>query len=292
VSKKSLIGQGRKALGILVDSNTFEENVIGGHEFDSKLGPCAIIGSASLLNQQITIIANDAQVVNPRFRLVYAGLIGLEEAYKMALAVYWTIDSDLEKAACQKRPILLIVDTPGNGAGKKEEFIGIHKATGAYQLALAEARKLGHPIVAVIIGRAISGGFLCHGLQADRIISLSKEHGVMVHVMPLSSIARITKINIETLEEMSKENPVFASGVDFFHSLGGVDQIVDELDQLPQAITRQIEDIRDLKESGQNDLIGPWGRGDLGSKRCGRQTRQIVIDKMFEHYESIIHQYL
>jgi malonate decarboxylase gamma subunit len=277
---------------MLVDPDSFEENKIGGYRFDPKIGPCAVVGSAHLQGRSLIIIANDARIINPRFRLVYAGLIGLEEAYKMALAVYWTIESDREKPADQKRPILLIVDTPGNGAGKAEEFLGIHKGTGAYQLALAEARKLGHPIVAVIIGRAISGGFLCHGLQADRIISLSKEYGVMIHVMPLSSIARITKIDINTLEEMSAENPVFASGVDFFHRLGGIDQIVEEFDELPQIITSQIKEIRAIKKSGRNDLSGPWGRGMLGNERGGRQIRQMVIDKMFDSYESIIQRYL
>lgn len=74
-----------------------------------------------------------------------------------------------------------------------EEIAGMNKSTGGYQLALAEARKAGHPIVAMVIGRAISGAFLCHGLQADHILALSKDFGTMIHVMPLTSIARITK---------------------------------------------------------------------------------------------------
>lgn len=292
MSKKSLIGQGRKATAMIVDIDSLKKNVIGDYQLDPKLGPGAIVGSAKLEGQVLTVIANDAQVINPRFKFVYAGLIGLEEAYKMALAVYSTIESDRERPSNQKRPILLIVDTPGNGAGKAEEFIGIHKATGAYQLALAEARKQGHPIVAVVIGRAISGGFLCHGLQADRILSLSKNYGAMIHVMPLTSIARITKTPIASLESMANDNPVFASGVDFFHRLGGIDEIVEEIDDLRQMITKHINEVRAIKISGEESNIGPWGRGSLGQSRGGRTTRQVVIDKMFEQYDSIINDYL
>ncbi len=57
----------------------------------------------------------------------------------MALAVYRTLAMDKDEAVGEKRPLVLIVDTPGNGPGKLEEIIGMNKATGAYQLALAGA---------------------------------------------------------------------------------------------------------------------------------------------------------
>ena len=75
---------------------------------------------------------------------------------------------------------MLIVDTPGNGAGKQEELFGMNKSTGAYQMALASARKAGHSIVAMVVGRAISGGFLCHGLQADHVLSLGQKFNTMI----------------------------------------------------------------------------------------------------------------
>ncbi|HFF9809983.1 TPA: biotin-independent malonate decarboxylase subunit gamma [Klebsiella pneumoniae] len=191
---ENLLGQGRAAIDLLVDKNSFEENALA----DLKLpyedyGPGAVVGSARINGEICTVIANDAMTFNPRFPVVYAGVIGLEEGYKMALAVYRTLAMDKDKPVGEKRPLVLIVDTPGNGPGKLEEIIGMNKATGAYQLALAEARHAGHPIIAMVIGRAISGAFLCHGLQADHILSLTSEFGTMIHVMPLSSIARITR---------------------------------------------------------------------------------------------------
>ena len=235
----------------------------------------------------MTVIANDAKVRNPRFPVVMAGVIGLEEGYKMAIAVYKTIEADKEKSLADQRPLILIVDSPGNGPGKLAETVAMNKSTGAYQLALTEARQNGHPVIAMIIGRAQSGAFLCHGLQADHILTLSKDFGTMIHVMPLSSIARITKMDIETLQELSKTNPVFASGADFFYELGGVEEIINEIEDMPEVIHRHIEAIYELNLNGKSDEAGPLGRGTLGAKRGGRKVRKLVIEKMEEEFSEI-----
>ena len=284
---KSLIGKGREAVNLILDEGSFTENIIGGYHQDPELGPGAVIGTGKLMGRDVTVISNDAKVRNPRFPVVMAGVIGLEEAYKMAIAVYKTIEEDMGKHAGKKRPLVLIVDSPGNSPGKTEEIIGMCKATGAYQLALTEARQHGHPVIAMIIGRAISGAFLCHGLQADRILALSKKYGTMIHVMPLSSIARITKRDIETLEELSKSNPVFASGADFFYELGGVEEIIDDAANMRVAINRHIDDVYAINAAGKSELNGPWGRGALGGERGGRKTRGQVIDLMREEFVAL-----
>ncbi len=206
-----MIGRGRDAIDMVVDPGSFHENQVGDVTFPDDIGPGAVVGEAAIDGRDVVVIANDAQAFNDKFPVVYFGVIGLEEAYKMAKVVYTTIKQDADKPVGEKRPLVLIVDTPGNGPGKIEEIFGMNKATGSYQLALAEARKSGHPVIALVIGRAISGAFLCHGLQADHILSLSPEFGTMIHVMPITSISRITKMDIERLEELSKENPVFAA---------------------------------------------------------------------------------
>jgi malonate decarboxylase gamma subunit len=292
MDEESMIGRGREAIDMIFDSGSLQENVIGNFKIDSETGPGAVVGTVTMNGEAATVIANDAEEYNPRFPVVFAGVIGLEEGYKMAQAVYYSLESDQDKPVAQKRPIVLIVDTPGNGPGKVEEIMGMNKATGAYQLALAEARKAGHPIVAIVIGRAISGAFLCHGLQADHILSLSKEFGTMIHVMPLTSISRITKLDIEVLEELSLENPVFAAGVDFFHRLGGVNEVVGTLDGMKEAVARHIKEVRQLKASGQFEKLGPWGRGGLGAERGGRKTRVKVIAQMKQEFDAEANKYL
>lgn len=132
---ENLLGQGRLAIDLIVDEGSFVENALTDLNLPCEdYGPGAVVGSAQLNGEICTVIANDAMAFNPRFPVVYAGVIGLEEGYKMALAVYRTMEMDRLKDATEKRPLVLIVDTPGNGPGKLEEIIGMNKATGAYQL--------------------------------------------------------------------------------------------------------------------------------------------------------------
>ncbi len=292
MSLKTLVGKGREAIDIITDAGSFKENIIDTVEVCADIGNVAIIGTATMEGKPVTIISNDAKAKNPRFPVVYAGVIGMEEGYKMAKAVYTTISVDKDKPIAEKRPIVLLVDTPGNGPGKLEEIFGMNKSTGAYQLALAEARQSGHAVIAMVIGRAISGAFLCHGLQADRILSLPKDFNTMIHVMPITSISRITKINIETLEELSTTNPVFASGANFFYNLGGLEEIVESIENIRPTILKYIAEVKQLRIDGNNDVTGPWGRGLIGAERKGRVVRANVITKMQEEFAEIEEQFL
>ncbi len=290
---ENLIGKGRAAIGMVVDPDSFVEGVVGDLSItDKEFGPGAVIGTAKLNNETCTIIAIDAMKVNRKFRVVYAGIIGLEEGYKMALAVYHSIKADESKPPADKRPLVLIVDTPGNGPGKLEEMFGMNKATGAYQLALAEARKAGHPVVALVVGRAISGAFLCHGLQADHILSLAPKFGTLIHVMPLTSIARITKLDIEWLQELAESNPVFAAGPDFFYRLGGIEELIDSIEAMGERVRANVADVRAKKAAGREEELGPWGRGTLGAERGGRRIRGKVMETMNTEFAAVARRYL
>lgn len=290
----TLIGQGRTAIGLICDPDSFDENKVGATSFDDPdFGPGAVVGTAKLDGKTVTVIANDADAFNEKFPVVYAGIIGMEEGYKMAQAVYASIAADKAESKANKRALVLIVDTPGNGPGKVEEIFGMNKATGAYQLALAEARLAGHPIVAMVIGRAISGAFLCHGLQADHILSLDSKFGTMIHVMPLTSISRIVKKDIEVLEKLAEGNPVFAAGPRFFSKLGGVEEIVTEIEAMRDAVIRHVASVRAEKVAGTDaETTGPWGRGALGAERGGRVVRPEVIALLQSELAAVASRYL
>jgi malonate decarboxylase gamma subunit len=278
---------------LIVDAESFREGEVGALTIsDEDFGASAVIGTATLNGEVCTVIASDAMTANPKFPVVYAGIIGLEEGYKMALAVYHSIKADQNLPLAEKRPLLLIVDTPGNGAGKQEEIFGMNKATGAYQMALAEARKVGHPIVAIVVGRAISGGFLCHGLQADHVLSLGPKFNTMIHVMPITSISRITKLNIEWLQELAENNPVFAAGPDYFYKLGGVEEIINSIESMRERVVDHVAQVRTLKIAGRDEELGPWGRGALSVERGSRMARNKVIQTMNDEFAQVAGQYL
>ena len=159
-------------------------------------------------------------------------------------------------------------------------------------MALAEARKAGHPIVAMVVGRAISGGFLCHGLQADHVLSLGAKFNTMIHVMPITSISRITKLDIEWLQELAENNPVFAAGPDYFYQLGGVEELIDSIEAMPERIIAHIAEVRAKKIAAKDDELGPWGRGFLSAERGSRLARSKVIQTMDDEFAEVAARYL
>ena len=114
----------------------------------------------------------------------------------------------------------------------------------------------------------------------------------MIHVMPLTSIARITKMDIERLEELSTSNPVFAAGPDFFYKLGGVQEIVDKVEDMRRAVIKHVDEVAALKAAGKGELLGPWGRGLLGEERGGRTHRLEAIKQMTAEFDAVADKYI
>lgn len=284
----TLIGKTEEAIQMIFDKDTFQENVIGTTRLDPQLAPPVMVGQAMLDGEVCSVLANNSRRPNPRFRVVYSGILGMEEAYKFSQAIYATIDADKDRPKDKKRPIVLLIDTPGNSPGKIEEIVGMTKGTASYQFAIEDARLAGHPVIGMIIGRAVSGGFLCHGLLSDKILALPKEYGTIVHVMPTTSIAVITKIPLERLNELVKTNPVFASGAEYFYDLGGIDEMVKKPEDMRSSIIKNVKEIRDLRKQGKNDQLGIWHRGEIGAQRGGRKKRMEAIKKIDEEYQKLL----
>lgn len=111
------------------------------------------------------------------------GEVGLLEGWTIAKYVHQAIEEDSKSGT--KRLIVPIVDVPSQAFGYHEELFGIYLSCSAAVDAYATARLNGHPIVTAIVGKAISGAFLSHGMQGNRLIALDDEE-VQVHVMSKS----------------------------------------------------------------------------------------------------------
>ena len=71
--ENTMIGRGRDAIEMIVDAGSFDENKIGTAEFDPDYGPGAVVGTAKLKDETVTVIANDAYAFNDRFPVVFGG---------------------------------------------------------------------------------------------------------------------------------------------------------------------------------------------------------------------------
>jgi malonate decarboxylase gamma subunit len=120
------------------------------------------------------------------------------------------------------QPILMLVDTQGQRLSKKDELIGINGYLAHLAKCLELARQRGHQLITLIYSEAVSGGFLAFGMMADEIHTLAESK---VRVMNLPAMARITKLPLEQLEELSLTSPSFAPGIENFIKLGGVQTV-------------------------------------------------------------------
>ena len=203
-----------------------------------------------------------AVVADPQNRFPRArnGEVGLLEGWGLAKAVDDAITADQDKS--QKRPLIAIVDVPSQAYGRREEALGIHQALAGAAHAYARARLAGHPVIALLVGKAMSGAFLAHGYQANRLIAL-RDPGVMVHAMGKASAARVTLRSVEELEALASSVPPMAYDIDSYASLGllwetlSVQQIeqptAEDLARVGECLKQAIEDI------GATDLSNRLG---------------------------------
>jgi len=145
------------------------------------------------------------------------GETGLLEGWQLAHEVEEAITQDCDQA--QKRALIAIVDVPSQAYGRREEAFGLHQSLAAAVDAYARARLAGHPVIALLVGNAMSGAFLAHGYQAGRIIAL-RDQGVMVHAMGKAAAARITLRSVDELEQLASRIPPMAYDIDSYASLG------------------------------------------------------------------------
>ncbi|WP_265565411.1 biotin-independent malonate decarboxylase subunit gamma [Streptomyces hygroscopicus] len=156
----------------------------------------------------------------PRARL---GEVGLDEGWALAAAVREAVAADAHAGV--KRAVVAVVDVPSQAYGHREELLGLHQALAGAVDAYSAARLAGHPVIAFVVGRAISGAFLAHGLQAHRIVALD-DPDVMVQVMSKESAARITHRTVAELDAVARSVPATAYDGATFATLGAVHRLV------------------------------------------------------------------
>jgi malonate decarboxylase gamma subunit len=184
--------------------------------------------------------------------------VGVEHALALAEAV---LDSTRNHP---DRAILMLVDTAGQRLSRRDELLGINSYLGHLAQCLEVARLRGARLISVVYGEAVSGGFLSFGLMADQIYALAD---AQVRVMNLQAMARVTKLPVERLQELSKSSPVFAPGVENYVAMGAVSEIWTE------NVAEYL--VKALRASPTDDE-----RRRLGQERGGRTLAHEVAAKV------------
>ena len=203
-----------------------------------------------------------------RFPRARNGEVGLFEGWQLAQAVQETIAQDRDAPA--KRPIVAVIDVPSQAYGRREEAYGIHQALAGAAGAYAQARLAGHPVIGLVVGLAMSGAFLAHGYQANRLIALD-DPAVMVHAMGKASAARVTLRSVEALEKLAATVPPMAYDIQSYASLGLLWTVLQPAD-LAQPGEQDIALVRGALEAALADILDDRER-DLSGRLHGKHRQ-------------------
>jgi malonate decarboxylase gamma subunit len=209
-------------------------------------------------------------VPNPasRFPCARQGEVGLEEAYTLAMRVHEAMDQD---ANGNKRPLIAIVDLKSQAYGRREETAAIFLATATAADAYASARMKGHPVIALVVGNAISGGFLTHGYQANRILAFDDSE-IVIHAMHKEAAARITLRSVADLDRLGHQVAPMSYDIHDFARLGLLHELLHVVDAdhpspatLAQVQKSLIDAIADARA----------GAKDLGNRLTSQGAREM-----------------
>lgn len=179
------------------------------------------------------------------------GEVGLLEGWTLAKVIAETVAADANSSS--KRPIVAVIDVPSQAYGRREEAFGIHQALAGAAAAYANARLAGHPVIGLIVGKAMSGAFLAHGYQANRLIAFN-DPGVLIHAMGKESAARITLRTVDALEKLAATIPPMAYDISNYATLGLLSDLLNlsnpdapteaDLAQVKSTLQQAIKDAR------------------------------------------------
>jgi malonate decarboxylase gamma subunit len=248
-----------------------------------------LVADAELAGQPARFIAVVPDPDN-RFRRVRNGEVGLLEGWQVARAVRELVAGERDRQ--NKSAIVAVIDVTSQAYGRREEAFGIHQALAAAAAAYADARLAGHPVIGLIVGKAISGGFLAHGYQANRLIAFD-DAGVMVHAMGKQSAARITMRSVEALESLAATVPPMAYDIGNYASLGLLWRILKlhdpdqpggtDVDTVQGALEQALADIRDDPDRGLT------GRLDAPNREASARVRE-ELRRQWAGHEPQAHQ--
>ncbi|MDA5194202.1 biotin-independent malonate decarboxylase subunit gamma [Alphaproteobacteria bacterium LMG 31809] len=213
-------------------------------------GTSTVLYADAVLNEEtarfITVVP-DAENRFPRAR---NGEVGLDEGWGLAAILRDTMRADQGGA---RRPIVALVDVTSQAYGRREEMLGIHLACAAAADAYAAARLGGHPVIALLVGKAMSGAFLAHGYQANRLLALD-DPAVLIHAMGREAAARVTRRCLQEIDELGARIPPMSYVLKDYAKLGLLSGVIagvaaddpgaDDVARVKQELVAAIMDVR------------------------------------------------
>lgn len=222
-----------------------------GHDVSNDNG--VVLGSAPLRS------GAEALVIGVADRLP----LGIDEALRLSGRVLDAV------AEGEGGPILVLVDSDSQRMSKRDELLGLNEFVAHLAKSLIYADMHERPTIGILYGHSAAGALLATGLATRVLVGIP---GATPAVMDLPSMAKVTKLSIETLEQKAKSTPVFAPGLSNLARMGAIHftwnddaSLADQLDALLAALP-DAHDRRDV----------------LGKERGGRLKANEIAERVHE----------
>ena len=219
-----------------------------GHNVKSDKG--VVFGSASLRSGQKALVMGVADRT----------AVGVDEANKLAAHV-------LDSLPQESGPIVVLVDSDSQRMSKRDEMLGLNEFLAHLAKSLIYADMTGRPTIGILYGHSAAGALLATGLATRVLVGLP---GATPAVMDLPSMAKVTKLSMEALEEKAKSTPVFAPGLSNLARMGAVhitwNDAISLADQL-DALLASMPDAQDRRDT-------------LGKERGGRVKAADIAERV------------
>ncbi len=187
--------------------------------------------------------------------------VGLEAAGAIAAAVL-----DLVEAGGDV-PLVVLVASQSQEMSRRDELLGLNEHLAHLTKVLALAAAEGHRTVGVLYGAAAAGAFIATALATEILVAVP---GAEPSVMDLPSMARVTRLPVERLQEMASTTPIFAPGIGPLSSTGAVSETWSDDEDWRQRLDGVLSAAR-----LDNDV-----RGALGAERRGRLLSGAIAERV------------
>jgi len=221
-----------------------------GHDVSNQQG--VLTGSAKLRSGDCALVVGVANRT----------AVGVDEAVRLSQFVLDSLESG-------SGPILVLVDSDSQRMSKRDELLGLNECLAHLAKALIYADLHGRPTIGLLYGHTAAGAFLATALATRVLVALPGADPV---VMDLPSMAKVTKLSLEILEQKAQSTPVFAPGLKNLAQTGAVHLTWDDHTPLVDQLTALLASLPSPVDR----------RGALGAHRGGRLKAAEIAERVHE----------
>ncbi len=184
----------------------------------------------------------------------------------------WLSKTVLESIGRDDGPILVLVDSDSQRMSKRDELLGLNEFLSHLAKSLIYADLHGRPTIGILYGHSAAGAFLATALATRVLVGLP---GAAPAVMDLPSMAKVTKVPIEVLEDRAKSTPVFAPGLQNLSQNGAVHMIWDTAKPLAAQLESLLRSLPDAAD--RRDAVGKERHGRLKAYDIAERVRALAL---------------